>query len=75
VFDTLPWGMAITVHDHLALVTLAEDVSWEEILRGSGIARHVVRALSPRAVILEPEAVDTLLTWLRRSGYLPKVVR
>ena len=67
--------MAVTVHNHLALVTLGEEVSWEEILRGSGVARHVVRALSPRAVILEPEAVEPLVTWLRRSGYLPKVVR
>jgi hypothetical protein len=66
--------MAVTVHDHLALVVLAEDVSWEEILRGSGIARHVVRMLSPRAVVLEPQSVDALLTWLRRNGYLPKVV-
>jgi hypothetical protein len=67
--------MAVTVHDHLALVTLAEDVSWEEILRGSGVARHVVRALSSRAIVVEPAAVEALLNWLRRSGYLPKVVR
>lgn len=67
--------MAITVHSHLALVTLAEDVSWQEILRGSGVARHVVRVLSPQAVVLEPEAVDELVRWLRRGGYLPKVVR
>lgn len=67
--------MAIMVHTHLALVTLAEEVSWEEILRGSGVARHVVRVLSPQAVILEPAGVDDLVRWLRRSGYLPKVMR
>lgn len=65
--------MAITVHDHLALVTLAEDVAWEEILRGSGMARQVVCVLSPQAVLVEPAAVEDLLRWLRRSGYLPKV--
>ncbi len=65
--------MALTLHDGLALVTLAEDVPWETILKGSKIARHVVKVVSPQAIVLEPEAVDPLVTWLRRNGYLPKV--
>ena len=66
--------MPLTLHDHLALVTLTEEVAWDEILRGSGVAEQVVRILSPQAVVLEPGAVEPLLRWLRRHGYLPKVM-
>jgi len=66
--------MPLIIHDKLALITVAEDALWQEVLRGSGLTRHIVKALSPRAVIVEPQAVDPLVTWLRRAGYLPKVV-
>jgi hypothetical protein len=66
--------MSFTIHDKLALVVVAEDAAWEEILRGCDLARHVVKMLSPRAIVIEPQAVDPLVSWLRRHGYLPKVI-
>jgi len=66
--------MALTVHAGLALVTLAEEVDWPAILRGSRVERHVIRSLSPRAVLIEPEAVDRLVAWLQKNGYMPRVV-
>ena len=66
--------MALTLHDKLALVTLAEEVEWDEILKGSTLARHVVKAISPRAVIVEPAAVEPLIAWLKKRGFMPKVV-
>lgn len=66
--------MAVKLHSHLALVLLAEEVSWEQIRRGSGIAEQVLKELSPRAAIVEPEAVDALVRWLQRNGFMPQVV-
>lgn len=66
--------MASTLHNNLALVTLAEDVVWDEILKGSKLARHVLKTISPRAIVIEPVAVEPLIAWLKKHGYLPKVV-
>ncbi len=66
--------MSLTIHDKLALITVSEDALWEEILRGSGLTRHIVKELSSRAVIVEPQAVDPLVSWLKKAGYMPKVV-
>ena len=66
--------MSLTVHDKLALVTVADDVRWEEIAGRSEVGRHVLCELSPRAVVVEPAAVPALIAWLERAGYLPKVI-
>jgi hypothetical protein len=66
--------MALTLHDKLALVTLGEEVFWDEVLKGSPLAKHVVKTISPRAIVVEPAAVDALVVWLKKRGYLPKVV-
>jgi len=66
--------MSLTLHDKLALITVAADVSWEDILQRSRLQRHLVKPISSRAALLEPNAVEPLLTWLRKNGHLPKVV-
>jgi hypothetical protein len=67
--------MAFTVHHGLALATVAEDTDWPAILRAGSLAQHVIHEISPRAVLIEPEAVDRLVTWLQKNGQLPKVVQ
>jgi hypothetical protein len=66
--------MPLILHDKLALLIVEADVSWEDILQRSKMKRHLVKAISPRAALIEPVAVDPLLTWLRKNGHLPKVV-
>ncbi len=66
--------MALTLHLKLALLTVAEDAAWEDLLRQARLKRHIVRVLSPRAVLLEASAVEPLLKVLLKNGHLPRVV-
>lgn len=64
----------LTLHDKLALLTVAEDAAWQELLAQSRLERHLVKVISPRAVLLEAQAVEPLLKTLRKNGLLPRVV-
>lgn len=64
----------LTLHDKLALLTVAQDALWEELLQQSRLERHLVKVISPRAVLIEPSAVEPLLKTLRKNGHLPRVV-
>ena len=66
--------MSLTLHDKLALLTVAQDAMWEELLAQSRLQTHLVKVLSPRAVLLEASAVEPLLKTLRKNGHLPRVV-
>lgn len=66
--------MPLTLHDKLALLTVAEDAAWEELLRQSRLQRHLVQVISPRAVLLEAQAVEPLLKTLLKNGHLPRVL-
>ena len=64
----------LTLHDKLALLTVTQDALWEELLQQSALQRHLVKVISPRAVLLEASAVEPLLKTLRKNGLLPRVV-
>jgi hypothetical protein len=66
--------MPFTLHDKLALLTVAEDAAWEDLLRQARLRRHLVHIVSPRAVLLEAQAVEPLLKALLKNGHLPRVV-
>lgn len=65
--------MALTLHDKLAVVTVAEDVSWQDLLERSKLRRHLIKEISARAIVFEPAGVEALLTWLKKNGFLPRV--
>ena len=64
----------LTLHDKLALLTVTQDAAWEELLIQSRLQKHLVKVISPRAVLLEPVAVEPLLKTLKKNGLLPRVV-
>lgn len=66
--------MALVLHEKLAVIVVDEETSWEVILQESGLRRHLIKELSTRAVVFEPAGVEALLAWLKKRGYLPKVV-
>ena len=66
--------MSYTLHDKLALLTVADDAAWEELLAQSRLQTHLVKIVSPRAVLLDASAVEPLLKTLRKNGHLPRVV-
>ena len=64
----------LTLHDKLALLCVTEDALWEELLAQSRLERHLVKVISPRAILVEPQAVEPLLKTLRKNGHLPRVL-
>ncbi len=66
--------MSLTLHDKLALLTVAEDALWEELIQQSRLQSHLIKVISPRAVVLETSAVEPMLKALRKNGHLPRVV-
>ena len=66
--------MSLTLHDKLALLTVTQDAAWEDLLKQSRLQSHLIKVISPRAVVLETSAVEPLLKTLRKNGYLPRVV-
>ena len=66
--------MPLTLHDKLALLSVAQDAAWEDLLRQSRLQAALVKVISPRAVLLEASAVEPLLKTLRKNGHLPRVV-
>ena len=66
--------MSFTLHDKLALLTVTQDAAWEDLLKQSQLQTHLVKIVSPRAVLLDAKAVEPLLKTLRKNGHLPRVV-
>ena len=66
--------MPLTLHDKLALLTVAQDAAWEDLLAQSRLQAALVKIISPRVVLLEASAVEPLLKVLRKNGHLPRVV-
>lgn len=64
----------LTLHDKLALLTVTQDAAWKELLAQSRLQRHLVKEISPRAILIETVAVEPMLKALRKNGSLPRVV-
>jgi hypothetical protein len=65
---------SVRLYDELSLVELSEDVLPEEVLVAvPAVRQHLVYAISPRLLAVEPAAADTVVAELVRLGYAPRV--
>jgi hypothetical protein len=64
--------MAI-LHQHVALIECADDVALDELLAATPLAVHVIRKLSPRAVLVDPEYIDAVVQVMLQKGYTPRI--
>jgi len=65
---------SVRLYDELTLVELSENVLPEEILAAvPAVGQHLVYAISPRLLAVEPSAADTVVAELVRLGYAPRV--
>ena len=62
-----------TLHQNVALIECADDVALEELMAATPLPAHVIRQLSPRVVIVDPEYLDTVLQAMMQKGYTPRV--
>jgi hypothetical protein len=63
----------VTIHENAVLIECADDLALEELAAAVDLEAWVVRRLSPRAVMIDPEGVDTLMQRMRRKGYTPRI--
>lgn len=64
--------MAI-LHQNVALIECAEEILLDELMAATPLPLHVIRQLSPRAVIVDPEYLDAILQAMVRKGYTPRI--
>jgi hypothetical protein len=62
-----------TLHQNVALIECADDIALEELMAATPLPAHVIRQLSPRAVIVDPEYLDAIIQAMVRKGYTPRV--
>jgi hypothetical protein len=62
-----------TVHQNVALIECADDVALKELMAATPLPAHVIRQLSARVVIVDPEYLDTVLQAMKQKGYTPRV--
>jgi hypothetical protein len=64
--------MAI-LHQNAALIECADDIALEELMAATPLPAHLLRQVSPRAVIVDPEHLDRVIEAMIRKGYTPRV--
>jgi hypothetical protein len=63
----------VRLYEGLALVEFSDDTALKELLAGTSLKKHLVCQLSPRLVVVNPEATDALAKELVEKGYTPRV--
>ncbi len=65
---------SVRLYDELSMVELSEEVLPAEVLAAvPALRQHLVYALSPRLLAVEPAAADVVVAELVRLGYAPRV--
>src|SRR5439155_11322873 len=65
---------SVRLYDELSLVELSEEVLPAEVLAAvPALRQHLVYALSPRLLAVQPAAADVVVAELVRLGYAPRV--
>ena len=62
-----------TLHQNVALIECADDLALEELVAATPLPVHVIRQLSPRAVLVDPEYLEVVIQAMVRKGYTPRV--
>jgi len=65
---------SVRLYDELSLIELSEEVLPAEVLAAvPALRQHLVYALSPRLLAVEPAAADAVVADLVRLGYAPRI--
>jgi hypothetical protein len=61
----------IRVYEALTVLQFSDDYALPELMASTPLAQSIVYQLSPRAVVVRPEAVDALMRAMVERGYTP----
>ncbi len=62
----------VRIYENLTVIELGDDYALAEIRSVTGLAQHLIAEISPRLVIVNQDAVPTLMAELEKAGYTPK---
>jgi hypothetical protein len=62
----------VRIYKDLTVIEFGDEYALAEMKAVTPLKRHIVAEISPRLVIIHPEAVDTLTKALEQAGYTPK---
>jgi hypothetical protein len=66
---------SVRLYDELSLVELSQEILPAEVLAAvPALRKHLVYAISPRLLAVEPTAADAVVAELVRLGYAPRIV-
>lgn len=63
---------SVRIYQGLSVIELADDFALTEMSAVTSLAQHIVARLTPRLVIVDAQAVPTLMAELKKAGYTPK---
>lgn len=63
----------VHLYEKLTVLELADDLALRELSANINLRQHIVHQFSPRLVVVEDSAVDSLVEELIQKGYTPKV--
>ncbi|HEY3341266.1 MAG TPA: helicase-associated domain-containing protein [Anaerolineae bacterium] len=61
----------VRVYESLSVLELADDYALRELLSNTSLKQHIVYQISPRAVVVETDAIDALKDEMVARGYTP----
>jgi hypothetical protein len=62
-----------TLHQNVALIECTDDVALDELMAATPLPVHVIRQLSPRVVIVDPDYLDAIIQVMVQKGYTPRI--
>ncbi len=63
---------SVRVYEGLSIIEFADDYALAEMKAVTSLAQHVVAQVTPRLVIVDAQAVPSLVAELKKAGYTPK---
>jgi hypothetical protein len=63
----------VHLYNEVTLVEFADDFALQELLASTSLGQHLVFQFSPRLVVIQADAVDTLRDELVRLGHTPRI--
>ena len=62
----------VRLYRDLTIIEFSDDHALAEMKAITSLEKYLVAEVSPRLVIIDPEAVESLVVELERAGYMPK---
>jgi hypothetical protein len=62
----------VRIYENLTVIELGDDYALAEIKTSTSLEKYLVAEISPRLVVVSPQATAPLMAELEKAGYTPK---